>query len=233
MKLDAGIRHWRYFWKYVFVGVAIIFGFWMTWHPLWMLLGIIDFFKTGALGGGVPLQSIHDTWRDMLYLIAAGVTVTMSVLAWRGATRAKVVDGAFLNSKVGATVYAVAAAIILGTAGEVAHVMSWLYTLDPQDTHDRRLASYNAATRLERDPSLPLIGFWQTKCESHGGGIAIQRETRWLKLYRLDFCSDFGCGLRNYSKIVDDPAFRVIDPNTIEFEPSSANIERMIYHRCG
>ena len=48
MKLDAGIRHYPYFWKYILWGVAIILGFWLTWNPLQMILGVIDFFKTGA-----------------------------------------------------------------------------------------------------------------------------------------------------------------------------------------
>ena len=233
MKLDAGIRHYRYFWKYILWGVAIILGFWLTWNPLQMILEVIDFFKTGALGGGVPVHDIHVLWRNTLYVVAVCVTVTVPVLIWRGATKAAVADGVFLRSKVGATVYALAAAIIFAVAGEYAHVMSWLYTTDLQDPHDPHLTSANAATRLERDPSLPLIGFWQTTCDPNGAGIAIERETRWLKLYRLEFCWVRGCGLRGHSKIVGDPEFRIIDLNTIEFEASAALRYPAIYHRCG
>jgi hypothetical protein len=233
MRLDAGIRCYRYFWKYIFLGMAIIFGFWLTWYPLFIILMVIDLFVTGALGGGVPLHDIHVLWRYTSYLVSVGVTVAIPILIWAGATKATVADGAFLKSKVGATVYALAATIILCAAGEFAHVMSWFNSLDSQDSHDPRRTSTNAATRLERHSSLPLIGFWQTTCDPNGPGITIERETRWLTLYRFDFCSVHGCGLRSYSKIVSDPEFRVIDLNTIEFEPSAVQRYRTIYHRCG
>lgn len=90
-----------------------------------------------------------------------------------------------------------------------------------------------AATRLERNRSLPLIGFWQTTCDPKGAGITIERETRWLKLYRLNFYWVYGCQLRGYSKIVGDPEFRIIDLNTIEFEASAALRYPTTYHRCG
>jgi hypothetical protein len=105
---------------------------------------------------------------------------------------------------------------------------------DAKDIADPARNSRNAASSLKRDGKFPYTGFWQVNCDPNDVGITIEGESRVFKQpYRLEFCGERGCGLRSYNKIVGDPEFRIIDPNTIEFEVSSALAAATIYHRCG
>jgi hypothetical protein len=105
---------------------------------------------------------------------------------------------------------------------------------DAKDIADPKRNSLNASKSLKRDARFPYTGFWQVQCDPNNIGITIEGETRLFKKpYRLEFCGEQGCGLRGYGKIVDDPEFRIIDINTIEFEASRALITPVIYHRCG
>ena len=105
---------------------------------------------------------------------------------------------------------------------------------DAKDIADPKRNSKNASISLKRDARFPYTGFWQVKCDPNDIGITIEGENRLLKQpYRLEFCGEQGCGLRGYGKIVNDPEFRIIDINTIEFEASRALVSPVIYHRCG
>jgi hypothetical protein len=102
------------------------------------------------------------------------------------------------------------------------------------DIADPNRNSFNASKSLKRDARFPYTGFWQVNCDPNEIGITIEGETRlFKKAYRLEFCGQQSCGLRGYGKIVDDPEFRIIDANTIEFEASRALVTPVIYHRCG
>jgi hypothetical protein len=126
------------------------------------------------------------------------------------------------------------AILLLNSAGTL--YISGMMALqdDAKDIADPKRNSMNAPRSLKRDARFPYTGFWQVKCDPNDIGITIEGENRLVKKpYRLEFCGELNCGLRGYSTIVNDPEFRIIDINTIEFEASRALITPTIYQRCG
>jgi hypothetical protein len=220
-------------WAYVLGGVGIIFGFLVTWIPLWIGLGILELVLSGARGGTVPIHSIHVVWRYTLFLVTLGVAVWVAISAWHSMANALVQKRSRTVAGLEATAGALAAVLVILAAGECARVMSWLYGFDGQDTKDPLRTSANASARLTRDASFPLTGFWQTSC-GNGVGFAIEREAPWLPLYRFEACGSFGCGYIEDSTIVRDYNFRVIDRDAIVFWIRSGDPRnRPVYHRCG
>jgi hypothetical protein len=236
----AGAAPPRALWKLIVAGIAIIVGFWITWFPLRMFLVFTDFlFISGALGGGYPYQIIHDVWRVALYLVVLFTMAFVSISVWKSVEKALAARWTQNSARISATVCALATALLFAGAGEAARVMTWIYSNDILDTYDPHRTSLNAAKRIKPDPSFPLTGFWQTSCDSDGG-ISIERESRLLRLYRIEECSKFACNLGDDSKIVGDPKYRIVDSNTIEYHlpenaytiVSGTRVNTLTYHRC-
>jgi hypothetical protein len=240
MKMEILRRFWRddiplpTLRSHVIRGVIIILGVWIAWYPATAVFFIVDLLLTGARGGAVPVHAIHVIYRYGLWILTLGFIATLPIAFWRATATALAKKRGPLITKLGASACALAVVLVFAATGEFVVVMSWLYGFaDPYDSHDQSRTSSNASTSVSREPSFPLTGFWQPSCDKEDVGIAIERESRWLKLYRFEFCGPLGCQFRSESTIVGDPEYRVIDFNTIEFEASTAIRYTTIYHRCG
>jgi hypothetical protein len=147
------------------------------------------------------------------FLFAACVLiyqVAVSVGVWRSA-------GHYSGPWVWVLLARLAAVLSLGsmTLGAVSIAL-----LSQNDTHDRSSNSANVATTLVPSTEYPLTGFWKNSCtENFGLAIKPAAEPR---IYSVTFCGPGGCfkpgTYRPNTAIVDDPAYRVIDQETIEVE---------------
>jgi hypothetical protein len=212
--------------RYLIGGAAIIIGFWFAWFPVSFLLILIDFLLTGARGGAVPQHAIHLLWRATLCLLTYGCAFWASIGIWRSVATALETHAPV--ARAGATVCALAALIIILSVGESASIASWRYSLDMSDTYDSKRTSANASLSLKPSARFPLTGFWKQQCDEEVG-IAIEKESRWLKTYHVENCGISRCGFWKVSSIVHDPQYRVIDQNTIEIEDMA---KPTVYHRC-
>jgi len=79
--------------------------------------------------------------------------------------------------------------------------------------------------------SHPLAGMWKDHCEDDFG-LAIA--PAGAQLYSISFCGPGGCfepgTYRPNSRIIDDPAYRVVDTNTIDVQADNGFVR---YVRCG
>jgi hypothetical protein len=214
--------------RYLVGSLAIIVAFWCAWFPVFMLLVLIDLVVTGDRGGATPDHAIHLLWRGALYLLIYGCAFWASIGVWRsvatvlGKTRTPAV------ARAGATIFALVAMLIILSAGELASIASWRYGLDISDTYDSKRTSDNASLSLKPTSKFPFTGFWKQDCDLEVG-VAIEKESRWLNSYHFENCGTSGCGFWKVSSIVNDPQYRVIDQNTIEFEDMA---KPTLYHRC-
>ena len=92
---------------------------------------------------------------------------------------------------------------------------------------DSEKTSANIQNFLEPDENYPFIGFWKKNC-SDNYGLAIEKAGDGL--YSVSFCGPGGCRKsETNTSITNDPAYRIIDENTIEVEGKKGISN---YHRC-
>jgi hypothetical protein len=72
-------------------------------------------------------------------------------------------------------------------------------------------------------------GFWKMDCADSYGGVRIKPDVD--KTYSISFCRVAGCWWRPNSKIDGDPAYRVIDANTLEARADETQPWRR-YKKC-
>ena len=79
--------------------------------------------------------------------------------------------------------------------------------------------SHTVAATIRRDSAHPLAGFWKSSC-TDDFGFAI--EPAAATTYSIVFCGPGGCfppgSYRPNTTLVGDPAYRLIDTNTIEIQ---------------
>jgi hypothetical protein len=185
---------------------------------------------SGARGGWVPEHAIHMAWRAALRVLIIACCITLPMGIWRSVYRDVRHRKPEIIAKLEASVGALAALLIFAFVGELTLIMSWRYDGDISDAYDPLRTSMNASVRLKRNNAFPLTGFWQTSC-GNGVGVAIERESPFLRTYRLEDCGTEGCGPHGggskvYGSIKEGPSFRVVEQNTIQLETT-------LYHRCG
>ena len=212
------------FWLFAVLGAAAIMLFFYAWSAV--QLALVFFAPAANIFHMIYISAALQTLATAAFLAIAPISIWRSSRNYEGHWAWSVL------AKGGVLVCALF--LSLNTAGIL--YVSGISALrnDTKDIADPTRNSMNAARSLKRDEKFPYTGFWQVKCDPNDVGITIEGERRLLKQpYRLEFCGERGCGLRSYNKIVDDPEFRIIDLNTIEFEVSSALAAATIYHRCG
>jgi hypothetical protein len=95
---------------------------------------------------------------------------------------------------------------------------------------ESELHSGNIESHLSPGPGHPLVGFWRPSCEN-AFGLAIDQAGPGL--YSISFCGPGGCfepgTYRPNSSIIGDPAYRVVDPNTLEVLGADGF---STWHRC-
>lgn len=103
--------------------------------------------------------------------------------------------------------------------------------LKKRDSIDHSKNSQNIVALLKPDKSFPFIGFWKKDC-SDNVGLAIDKTDDGK--YSVSYCTSTDCekpgtGLPNTS-LIDDPKYRIINANTIEFLIADNYVWR--YSRC-
>jgi hypothetical protein len=212
------------FWLFAVLGTAAIMLFFYAWSAV--QLALVFFAPAANIFHMIYISAALQTLATAAFLAIVPISIWRSSRNYEGHWAWSVL------AKGGVLVCALF--LSLNTAGIL--YVSGISALrnDTKDIADPTRNSMNAARSLKRDEKFPYTGFWQVKCDPNDVGITIEGERRLLKQpYRLEFCGERGCGLRSHNKIVDDPEFRIIDLNTIEFEVSSALAAATIYHRCG
>lgn len=105
-----------------------------------------------------------------------------------------------------------------------------LFVISKIDTNDPGKNSENITKFLKQDPEYPFIGFWKSHC-SDNFGLSIDKAGSGL--YSVSFCGPGGCfkpgTYRPNTKIIGDPAYRVIDDRTIQVHGVNGY---SIYKRC-
>jgi uncharacterized RDD family membrane protein YckC len=100
-----------------------------------------------------------------------------------------------------------------------------------RDSLDHSKNSQNVVALLKPDKSFPFIGFWKRDCKDTVG-LAIDKADDGK--YSLAYCTSTDCykpGTRiPNTSLIDDPTYRIIDNNTIEFQIAADSYWR--YHRC-
>jgi hypothetical protein len=214
------------------VAALVILGLWVAWRPVGGVVVIGGFLFNGSQGGDSE-HGIHMLWRGVQYLFIFGCISTIPIGIWRSTAKRLAPKHSTAIARLAATVCALLAVLTFAGVGEFTLAMGRLHDLDMRDVHDSSRTSKNAAASLDRSADFPLTGFWQSKC-GDDVGIAIERESRWLKVYRLEDCGILHCGrARSTTTIYNDPNYRVVDPNTIELNASAEPRYRSIIHRCG
>jgi hypothetical protein len=214
----------KVFWLFGALGTAaIVFGFY-AWDIVQLALIVVrgptNFHRTLYVSTAVQV------------LATAAFIAIVPISIWRSARDYEGRPAWRALAKLGALMFVVI--LLLNAAGRI-YVTGVIAMGDgAKDIADPKRNSVNASTSVKHDVRYPYTGFWQVKCDPNDVGITIEGETRLLKKsYRLEFCGEQGCVLRSYGKIVDDPEFRIIDNDTIEFQASQALAAATIYHRCG
>lgn len=103
--------------------------------------------------------------------------------------------------------------------------------LKKKDSLDHTKNSQNITSFLKPDKSFPLIGFWKKDCKD-SVGLAIDKTVDGK--YSVSYCTSTDCEkpgteMPNTS-LIDDPRYRVINENTIEFLIADNYAWR--YYRC-
>lgn len=92
---------------------------------------------------------------------------------------------------------------------------------------DSKKSSANIQSFLEPDENYPFIGFWKKNC-SDNYGLVIEKDRDGL--YSVSFCGPGGCMKpETNTYLANDPAYRVIDENTIEVKGKKGISS---YRRC-
>jgi len=103
--------------------------------------------------------------------------------------------------------------------------------LKKRDSLDHSKNSQNIVALLKPDKSFPFIGFWKKDCNDNVG-LAIDKATDGK--YSVSYCTSTDCEKPNTempnTSLVDDPKYRIINANTIEFLMADNYAWR--YYRC-
>jgi hypothetical protein len=105
-----------------------------------------------------------------------------------------------------------------------------LFMWSKLDIYDSGKNSANIVQFLKEDPAYPLIGFWKNQC-SENFGLSINKVVDGL--YSVSFCGPGGCfkpgTYRPNTKLIGDPAYKIIDNDTIQVKGSDGFVT---YKRC-
>lgn len=103
--------------------------------------------------------------------------------------------------------------------------------LKKKDSLDHSKNSQNITSLLKPDKSFPFIGFWKKDCKD-SVGLAIDKTADGK--YSVSYCTATHCykpgtEMPN-TNLIDDPRYRIINENTIEFVIADNYVWR--YYRC-
>ncbi len=94
--------------------------------------------------------------------------------------------------------------------------------------------SYNVVRSIEMDPAYPYIGFWRYEECNANFGLAIEKAGSGK--YYVRFCGPGACDSKspeNLTGIVDDPRYRLLDANLLQYLPRYKSRDTpSIYRRC-